>query len=761
MSSDRSLNSDEERELDEIKSELTDTAESDSFLSPTRSIFLSAPNSPVSAKSVPVSPQSSKIVCISVKQRVLSFESLNIANLSHPKLLIMSGCKKELDPLLKSRRSYKSWVTRCLNGIVEQKEANSLNKAFFNRQEGTINGHINKIEELEAKISDVYDSHSVPPEDGERLSDSDTTYKFILVAQQKLAAIEIALTTAADAPAAAAALPVEGIAHNNDLVAAIANLRGCPTKIQLNCPTFDGNTKDRFQFKHWLAQFECIIEASPNMLDKYKLSVLKSKVSGLASQFIQHLELTAENYPVALDRLKKEYLDIPFIIDELLKQILNKTPGFEPDYMRTRQYLAEIKNMLHDLHKHYEIDLMTADTGGHKLVSHIVFSKLHQELQRAIIYETKTNYPSLNEIFEKSNDVINTIVRTRRKKPETKTEPDGNWKPKKLSLYPDKAISPTLGNFSTQSEYNGVSKLNDNGHFKYHCRFCNIDGHSTRYCNKYKSFSERKNRCYEMGLCVTCSSINHVADKCPGKDDKLYNPCKICSSNQHVSALCPKIQSFPKSTDNHVCLSTGVEGESPYLLPIVSMVVKGPKGFECKFNALLDTGSSRSYLSSHVISKLNCDPKTLTPVDYEVKTFLGSGTKSLKEVTLAVYLPSKRYNIMPLLVDDQFDINLKVKGLSQTVNNFKTKNYKLAADFKDGHNQVHVHGLIGVDAIQFFKDMKIIDCMYGSAFEIASGIIPFGNCEHFLFPSQIRQISKIKNKVENNFNTIVSRVNCP
>ena len=49
-------------------------------------------------------------------------------------------------------------------------------------------------------------------------------------------------------------------------------------------------------------------------------------------------------------------------------------------------------------------------------------------------------------------------------------------------------------------------------------------------------------------------------------------------------------------------------------------------------------------------------------------------------------------------------------------------------------------------------------CMYGSAFRLGSGLVPFGNINHFLYPEQI---SKIASKIENNYKTIISKVKSP
>ena len=80
-------------------------------------------------------------------------------------------------------------------------------------------------------------------------------------------------------------------------------------------------------------------------------------------------------------------------------------------------------------------------------------------------------------------------------------------------------------------------------------------------------------------------------------------------------------------------------------------------------------------------------------------------------------------------------------------------NYNLA--FASGNEEViHVHGLIGVDIIQFMINVKIINCMKGSA---PGGIAPFGNSQHFIHKNQIKPVgSKRVEPLEKNFYTITS-----
>ena len=52
----------------------------------------------------------------------------------------------------------------------------------------------------------------------------------------------------------------------------------------------------------------------------------------------------------------------------------------------------------------------------------------------------------------------------------------------------------------------------------------------------------------------------------------------------------------------------------------------------------------------------------------------------------------------------------------------------------------------------------MVKCLHGSAFAIATGLIPYGNISNFLFSNQIETQNLAK--IENNFKTIVSRAKC-
>ena len=118
-----------------------------------------------------------------------------------------------------------------------------------------------------------------------------------------------------------------------------------------------------------------------------------------------------------------------------------------------------------------------------------------------------------------------------------------------------------------------------------------------------------------------------MAAQCSGNRGDLHFPCRDCSSGGHVTAMCPGGKSLVgsaaynstvannKKTIVDVCFSSGLT-QSPQLLPIIRIRLRGHNGDNCYFNFLFDTGSQRSYLSNSALELLNCNNKLIATVEY-------------------------------------------------------------------------------------------------------------------------------------------------
>ena len=105
---------------------------------------------------------------------------------------------------------------------------------------------------------------------------------------------------------------------------------------RLQCPKSSGRMSNKFEFKNLLAQFyNCVSSVSS---DKSKLSLLKSYLTGYAAQLISHLTLEEDNYEVAIKLLTEEYLDIPLIVDEIFKQLLNASSKYDANFINVKHH---------------------------------------------------------------------------------------------------------------------------------------------------------------------------------------------------------------------------------------------------------------------------------------------------------------------------------------------------------------------------------------------------------------------------------------
>ena len=686
-------------------------------------------------KSVPTSPSKS----FKSNKPDLLVRNLSVEDFSSLVPFSKMTLEEELSPLRNIRKGHKGWVTRHLNSLKESYDRSELTLTQLGKTEGKIDALITKIEDVDQQIGEVYDKHKVDHEDNDRLADMDASVRLVFSAQSAISKYEEALKAKAAGAGAPAGAANQSMSRE-ELLEAMSKLNNNPGTMILDCQNFNGDSVDKHNFEPWLAQFNTVIKANPAWDDAGKLTFLKKKVGGAARTVIRSVSIDVGGFDQAIEALKKRYSNKAYNKDQLFHKLYHAKPAFCPEYSKTENFIGDMKAILLDLKAHYGADLLTPNTGGYEFVSHLIFHKLSGEIQNSFINKLHKNYPTFDDIYDNHLEVIANLNRTRKKKVENKDNNSG---------------ARTKNNFTTPTEVkpadNFASAASQIKRFDkvFHCRFCGVDGHASSRCKVYPSLETRLKKCSELGLCALCTQSNHATDSCFGKSNKLRFPCKSCNTSKHVTAMCDQ---RIRTEINNVCLSTSLKTQSNYLLPILAIQMQGHSGKVVKFNCLLDTASSRSYISQTVSDQLNLNRELCKTVDYQVKTFLGSGVKTLNETSINVYLPSGRYLLRSILIDKEFKLDLNVRGLKPAIQNLKDNNLKLAADYDET-----IQGLIGADIIQFIKELKLVQCMHGSAFYVATGIIPFGDTNHFLHPGQVP--AEVKNHYsELNFKTIVEQL---
>ena len=677
----------------------------------------------------------------SVQNLIFDFEN-HIQTGSKVASITKTNKMSEIPEIKETCTNLKRVVTRFLNQLKKAENDKTLEINFLNLQKPKILSRIKELETQEMALNTALNRKKISESSPDRQYGDDLV-DYIVNSETELAR----LCKAFDSDKSNQASSASSVS-SKELLDAVSQIGNNPINISVECPEFYGDEKDCLEFKNWLTQFESVISTRGNWTEEFKISYLKTKVLKNAAAFIAHLDPDEGNYDLCIEALKEQYLDEDFIVDEYFRLIRSESPGYDESYTKTRVYIANVRNHLHNLKTHYQVDLEDKDSGGHKFLSHIIFSKFSSELRQAFVRECKTSYPTFSQILDTYGRVINSLIRNRRQKPANRPPPKSSNFSKPWHNKNPNDNTPTLNFAVTETSKPLIL----------HCRFCNVDGHSNVSCPNFVSYDDRIKKCKELKICHNCTSPKHDPDKCPGLQDKLFKACKFCKSRKHVGALCPQ-RTMLKPTNTNACLSTSIGQKSNYLLPVLSITMQSRGGDQVVFNALFDTGSSRSYINPKIAKQLAIKEDLVTNVQYEVRTFLGAGTKELGETTLLVYFPSGRYHALPIFIDTNFHVDLEVRGLSQVVRNLKALNTPLGAEYSLLSDKIEINGLIGSDLIQYIN-FSTVKCMSGIALKIGHQVIPFGNSEHFLYPGQIGNFDSCY-KVENNYKTILSEVKWP
>ena len=270
--------------------------------------------------------------------------------------------------LRKQRAGYKSKITLVLRLLIEEE---NLTKIKFEEQEKKVNKWQTQIDTLNDEIEELCDEADIPEDDEKRKKDTENEVVYKYKTINELASHEAKFVQIANAepPAAQASKVIDAEA----LAKAFAEMQKGSPAPKLQCPKFSGeNIVDKFEFKNFLSQFETVCASDGS--NKAKLQRLRSQLTGEAFQDISHLSVEDDNYDIAIQLLKDQYLDVPFIIHEIMDQVDSSFPKYDPEFKDVKKYLKRTRADLNELKSEtYNVDLITEGTPASVFIGHIVF----------------------------------------------------------------------------------------------------------------------------------------------------------------------------------------------------------------------------------------------------------------------------------------------------------------------------------------------------------------------------------------------------
>ena len=156
----KDLSKHDEKDLEELKNELTDSLEtyedaselkvikkSSGLLVRRRVDWFNARTSATESKSVPSSPTENYKFELPVRTN-------SVSDFSQVEALALN--MSDVTKLKLTRQGHKSWVTRTVNFIKKLDSDGKLTLTNLATQENLMNGYINEIKETEKKLSEAY-----------------------------------------------------------------------------------------------------------------------------------------------------------------------------------------------------------------------------------------------------------------------------------------------------------------------------------------------------------------------------------------------------------------------------------------------------------------------------------------------------------------------------------------------------------------------------------------------------------------------------
>lgn len=393
----------------------------------------------------------------------------------------------------------------------------------------------------------------------------------------------------------------------------------------LNLPHFKGSYSEYTQFHE---TFDSLINKNVSLDDVQKFHYLISCLEGEALNLVQSLEVSAQNYKVALDLLKQRYENKRIIINSHLKSLFDLPSLQRENASALRHFVDSFNKDLRSL-KSLGQDVDSWDT----MLVYMLSSKLDFNSKRE--WESKVisgKLPTLDEFIKFLNNRCQILETVYTRTAHTSDNHKG------ITSVNDQRNSRG----QTRGSFNHVS-----GGKILKCFYCKQE-HCLYYCQDFLKLQneQRLQEAKKLNLCVNCLRPYSQAHTCTGG-------CKICKrkhntllhtdqrtdqrtkdsnsgnnneqreakqnfnkgngdkidSNGNAQLVSPNSQEIKQANNNNLNINAhAAQGHNTLVLLATAVVLiekKNGEFIQCR--ALLDGGSQSNFITSDLVNSLDLD----------------------------------------------------------------------------------------------------------------------------------------------------------
>ncbi|KAI5632974.1 hypothetical protein NE865_14311 [Phthorimaea operculella] len=280
---------------------------------------------------------------------------------------------------------------------------------------------------------------------------------------------------------------------------------------KLELTKFDGKIEKWPEF--W-ATFENAVH-NRRLDNSVKLTYLYSCIQGSALEALRGLNITNENYDIALEMLKKRFGNKDLIVDAHYKAIHDLETAKE----------HSLRVTLDSIKKHMRI----LQSYGEDITGNFFRSSVCNKFPESIRYELNLLLPeekTIDAILETLERIISSKERA---KENLNVSPNNGSTTEVLQV-------KTVNKSTLKRKFNGnKDRPHEAKKRRKQCTFCNGD-HFEDQCKEYSAISQRKKRLTVKRLCFLCFRPGHYAAKCNKR-----TICYHCKGHHH-RALCFKLK---------------------------------------------------------------------------------------------------------------------------------------------------------------------------------------------------------------------------
>ncbi|XP_072389428.1 uncharacterized protein [Diabrotica undecimpunctata] len=387
-----------------------------------------------------------------------------------------------MDLLKRERGTCKSTITRILNWINNSLDIQTNTFELDHRKAHLVNT-FNNYNDICNKIESI-DAVDLHTENREEIEDK--YFSAMSRIDGKLS--QLTLSNSSSSPS-----------HSQSQEpASNSNVRLPPISV----PNFNG------EYSKWLSfyqLFSSLVKDNNSITKAQKLIYLKSSLKGEPLTLIDSLEVTHENFDLAITILEKKYDNNLAIINSHINAIIDFPTLSKSNYHSLNEFVNDLKRHIDSL-KILHVPIESWDY----LLINIIIRKLDFATKRYYgERRDRDNTPSIVELFEILNERCNILA--------------------DLTYTSDSKREKSHGKYNATSLHlNASATLPSRVYSK--CNYCNDSAHKIYKCRKFSSLphSEKYNFLKANHMCSNCLGTKHTHADCPSRT------CSICSKKHHT-----------------------------------------------------------------------------------------------------------------------------------------------------------------------------------------------------------------------------------